>query len=101
MAKLDEAPAKQALPVAAESLNGDLIRRDDPLFGIVWINPARVSGTPCFFGTRVPVQTLFNCLAAGQKLDEFLDDFDGVSREQAEAVLRFAACCLLERLPTL
>ena len=99
MTKLDNPLLKQILPVAPESLIGDLILRDDPLFGIVWINPTRVSGTPCFFGTRVPVQTLFNCLAAGQKLDEFLDDFDGVSRDQAQAVLRLAACCFLERLP--
>ena len=51
--------------VAAEHLVGDKIQPGHPLFGIVWINPARVSGAPCFFGTRVPVKTLFDVLATG------------------------------------
>ncbi len=42
-----------------------------------------VSGTPIFVGTRVPLKNLFDYLAGGYNLDEFLDDFPGVSREQA------------------
>ena len=42
-----------------------------------------VSGTPIFVGTRVPIKNLFDYLAGGHSLDEFLDDFPGVSREQA------------------
>ena len=42
-----------------------------------------VSGTPIFVGTRVPIKTLFDYLAGGHSLDEFLDDFPSVSREQA------------------
>ena len=42
-----------------------------------------VSGTPIFVGTRVPIKNLFDYLAGGHSLDEFLDDFPSVSREQA------------------
>lgn len=84
-------------PLPPEDLAGDLVSPGDPLFGIVWINPERMSGTPCFFGTRVPVKTLFDCLEAGESLDEFLDDFEGVMREQAIAVLDMAHHKLLPR----
>ena len=50
-------------PVDAELLRGDKIQPGHPLFGVVWINPNRVSGTPCFYRTRVPVQNLFDSLA--------------------------------------
>jgi len=46
-----------------------------------------LGGTPVFAGTRVPVQTMLDCLAAGQRLADFLDDFPTVMREQAAAVL--------------
>ena len=54
---------------------------------IVSKNPDVVSGTLVFRGTRVPVQTLIDCLKAGETLDEFLEGFPSVSREQAEAYL--------------
>jgi uncharacterized protein (DUF433 family) len=57
---------------------------------LIWTDPERMSGTPCFYGTRVPVKTLFDYLEGGQSLKTFLDDFEGVSREQADAVLRLA-----------
>ncbi len=57
-----------------------------------------MSGAPCFYGTRVPVKNLFDYLEGGQSLETFLDDFEGVSREQADAVLRLAMECLLEQL---
>ena len=41
----------------------------------VWIDPGRMSGTPCFRGTRLPVQQLFDWLADGVPLDEFIRDF--------------------------
>jgi uncharacterized protein (DUF433 family) len=85
-------------PVAPENLMGDKIQRGHPLFGLVWINPARVSGTPCFYGTRVPIKNLFDSLAAGETLEEFLDGFDGVTREQAAAVLNLAGGDLLDDL---
>jgi uncharacterized protein (DUF433 family) len=47
----------------------------------------RVSGAWVFRGTRVPVKALFENLESGASLEEFLDWFPGVTREQAEAVL--------------
>jgi uncharacterized protein (DUF433 family) len=54
------------------------------------INPKIMSGTPVFEGTRVPVEALLTNLAAGVSLDEFLDNFPTVDREQALAVLNFS-----------
>jgi uncharacterized protein (DUF433 family) len=56
----------------------------------VWQNPDRMSGALCFDQTRVPVRALFENLQNGVTLDEFLDDFEGVTREQAIAVLQHA-----------
>jgi uncharacterized protein (DUF433 family) len=55
----------------------------------------RVSGAWVFRGTRVPVKALFENLESGARLDDFLDWFPGVAREQAEAVLEHAAHSLL------
>jgi uncharacterized protein (DUF433 family) len=85
--------------VRPEDLEGDLIPPSHPLVGTVWVNPDRMHGTPCFFGTRVPIQNLWDYLVGGDPLDEFLDGFPGVTREQAQAVLRAALNGLLERLP--
>ncbi|SRR5258706_11596828 len=82
-------------------LKGDKIQPGHPLFGLVWINPARVSGAPCFYGTRVPLKNLFDSISAGETLEEFLDGFEGVSREQALAVLELAGEDLLSNLETL
>ena len=49
-----------------------------------------LGGTPVFVGTRVPFQALIDYLEAGQSLDEFLEDFPTVSREQAVAALEQA-----------
>ncbi len=46
-----------------------------------------LGGTPVFAGTRVPVQTLFDYIEAGDKLDDFLDDFPAVSKARAIEVL--------------
>jgi uncharacterized protein (DUF433 family) len=54
------------------------------------VDPEIVSGTPVFKGTRVPVDALFNNLSAGVSLDEFLENFPSVSREQVIAVLKFS-----------
>lgn len=50
-------------------------------------NPEIMSGTPVFAGTRVPVQTLFDYLQAGDPLDVFIDHFPSVERAQAVALL--------------
>jgi uncharacterized protein (DUF433 family) len=46
-----------------------------------------MGGTPVFIGTRVPVQTLFDYLEAGESIDDFLDGFPTVTREQVIALL--------------
>ncbi len=56
----------------------------------VWQNAERMSDAPCFAGTRVPVASLFENIEGGVSLDEFLDAFEGVTREQAVAVLEYA-----------
>jgi uncharacterized protein (DUF433 family) len=88
-------------PLPAELLEGDKIQPGHPLFGLIWINPKRVSGTPCFYGTRVPVKTLFDWLAAGETLQQFLDDFEGVEPEQAMAIVNLASRDLLSELESL
>lgn len=57
---------------------------------IIQRNPEILGGTPVFTGTRVPVQTLIDYLKAGESLEEFLDGFPAVSRDQAEAFLEIA-----------
>ena len=54
------------------------------------INPEKVSGTPVFAGTRVPVKNLFDYLEGGESIDDFLEGFPPVTREQAIAVLEMA-----------
>jgi len=62
---------------------------------VVHSDPDILSGTPVFVGTRVPFQTLLDYLEGGDPLDEFLDDFPTVSREQAIAALEQAKEALL------
>jgi len=57
---------------------------------IINIDKEILGGKPVFRGTRVPVETLFSHLEIGIPLDEFLDDFPSVSREQAVAILEIA-----------
>ena len=64
---------------------------------LITTSPDRLSGTPVFAGTRVPVQTLIDYLEAGDTLDEFLKDFPSVSREHAIAVLELAKSALLTK----
>jgi len=52
--------------------------------------PGKVSGAWLFKGTRVPVAALFENLEAGATVDEFLEWFQGVGREQVESVLKHA-----------
>ncbi len=54
-------------------------------------HPQRVSGAWVFRGTRVPVSALFENIENGATVDQFLEWFPGVTREQVEAVLEHAA----------
>ena len=60
------------------------------------VDPEKMSGTPVFLGTRVPITHLFDYLEAGDSIDEFLNDFPTVKREQALGVLEL----MRERLLT-
>ena len=57
-------------------------------------NPDILGGTPVFAHTRVPVRVLMEYLEAGDRLDDFLQDFPSVSRDQAVAVLEQARLIL-------
>ncbi|GIW52014.1 MAG: hypothetical protein KatS3mg081_1369 [Gemmatimonadales bacterium] len=62
---------------------------------VVQSSPEVLGGTPVFAGTRVPVQTLFHYLEAGDSLDDFLRDFPTVKREQAQEVLELSKQALI------
>lgn len=57
---------------------------------IVSCSPDIMGGTPVFAGTRVPIQTLLDYLEAGENIDEFLEGFPTVKRDQVIAFLEEA-----------
>jgi uncharacterized protein (DUF433 family) len=57
---------------------------------IISTSPNIMGGTPVFAGTRVPIQTLLDYLKAGESIDDFLDGFSTVSKEQVIALLEEA-----------
>ena len=57
---------------------------------VIHSHPGILGGTPVFVGTRVPLRNLIDYLERGHSLDEFLDSFPSVSREQAVAALEAA-----------
>jgi uncharacterized protein (DUF433 family) len=65
---------------------------------IVHSDPEIVSGEPVFVGTRVPVRNLLDYLEGGDSLEEFLENFPSVTREQAIAFLEEAGRALLGRI---
>jgi len=69
---------------------------DMKLADIVWADPGRLGGTPCFASTRVPVQTLLDYLEDGDSIDDFLGVYPSVSREQVVTFLELAKDRLLE-----
>ncbi len=56
---------------------------------LITIHPDIQSGTPVFYNTRVPVKNLFDYLKGGHTVDEFIEDFPSVKREQALALLDY------------
>ena len=63
---------------------------------IISTSPDIMGGTPVFAGTRVPVQTLLDYLKAGESIDDFLDGFPTVTREQVIALLEEAGKQLVD-----
>jgi len=64
---------------------------------VVKIDPEIMSGAPCFAGTRVPIQNLIDYLEGGDSIEDFLEGFPSVSREQVIAFLEEAKESLLAR----
>ncbi len=54
-------------------------------------NPGKISGAWAFTGTRVPVYALFENLAGGATVDEFVEWFPGIAKQQVRAVLEHEA----------
>ncbi|MCY7409478.1 MAG: DUF433 domain-containing protein [Chitinophagales bacterium] len=63
-------------------------------FGVVSIDKEVMGGTPVFVGTRVPVQALFDYIETGETLEEFLENFPFVTKEQAVQALEMACITL-------
>lgn len=57
---------------------------------VIKIDPELMSGAPVFKGTRVKIQTLFDYIENGKTIEDFLDDYDWVKKEQAISVLELA-----------
>jgi uncharacterized protein (DUF433 family) len=68
----------------------------DELKGIVHSDPEIMGGTPVFVDTRVPLQNLIDSLQGGESIDDFLDGFPSVKREQVIAVIEAAKLKMLE-----
>ncbi len=62
---------------------------------LVEVNPKKMSGTPVFTGTRVPIGHLFEYLEGGETVDQFLDQFPTVTRDQVLGVLELSKESLL------
>ncbi|OGU70828.1 MAG: hypothetical protein A2V93_07835 [Ignavibacteria bacterium RBG_16_34_14] len=54
---------------------------------IINIDTEILGGTPVFYGTRVPIKNLFDYLESGETIEDFLDDFESVSKEQVKQLL--------------
>lgn len=67
---------------------------------VVQCDPEILGGTPVFAGTRVPVRTLFEHLAAGDSADDFLEDFPSVTPEQLNSCIELAGDLLDDALST-
>ena len=57
---------------------------------LIETNPNKMSGTPVFRGTRVPIQNLFDCIEEGETIAQFLEQFPTVTLEQVNGVLELA-----------
>jgi uncharacterized protein (DUF433 family) len=65
---------------------------------IVHSDPEILGGTPVFVGTRVPVDALIDFLEGGETIEDFLENYPGVSREQVFAFLEEASRALLAKI---
>ena len=63
---------------------------------VIWVDPERVSGTPCFKETRVPVQNLLDDIEGGSTIDAFFENYPSVTRDQVIQFLELAKEHLVE-----
>lgn len=63
---------------------------------VIWADPERLSGVPCFAGTRVPVQNLLDFLEGGNTIDQFLELYPSVTRARVISFLELARDLVLE-----
>ena len=68
----------------------------EELHGIIHSDPETMGGTPVFVGTRVPLQNLIDYLEGGESVEDFLEAFPTVSREQVIAVIEAGKLKMLE-----
>jgi len=68
----------------------------EELKGIVHSDPEVMGGTPVFVGTRVPLQNLIDYLEGGESIEDFLDAFPTVRREQAIALIEAGKLAMLQ-----
>jgi uncharacterized protein (DUF433 family) len=68
----------------------------EDLRGVIHSDPEILGGTPVFTGTRVPLQNLIDALEGGDSIDEFLEGFPGVKRDQVVAVIEAGRLKMLE-----
>jgi uncharacterized protein (DUF433 family) len=68
----------------------------EDLKGIVHSDPETMGGTPVFVGTRVPLQNLIDYLEGGESIEDFLDGFPSVKREQVIAVIEAGKRTILQ-----
>lgn len=66
------------------------------LKGVIHSDPEIMGGTPVFVGTRVPLQNLIDYLEGGESIEDFLDGFPSVKREQVIAVIEAGKLKMLE-----
>jgi len=69
---------------------------EEELRGIIQSNPEIMGGTPVFIGTRVPLQNLIDYLEGGESVEDFLEAFPAVKREQVIAVIEAGKLKMLE-----
>lgn len=69
---------------------------EDQLRRIVLVDPEIMGGTPVFAGTRVPLQNLIDALEGGESIDDFMEGFPSVRREQIIAVIEAGKAKVLE-----
>lgn len=68
----------------------------EELRGVVHSDPEIMGGTPVFVNTRVPLQNLIDYLEGGESVEDFLEAFPAVKREQAVAVIEAGKLKILE-----